>query len=372
MEKSRSGTVKPAPFNDIRDLVADLAAGRELQAGSCTNWGSSHLAEACAHTLEPFLYRALCDHPELGASPDIRAELRRGYTRSAIASMAGEALLKQILARFAVEQIPVVFLKGAYLGAVVYGDPALRPMCDFDLLIRSWNFRRACCLLESMGFQIYAQEPGGFRWALQPALAYVRGGPVPGVVDLHWAIWSMNYYRLPSAAVWKEVVRNELYGRQVFFLSPELNFIHLALHTLNHPDQIRNRLDLGLMARREDLSWERLLNLAERLHVMRPLHWACRELTRSRYASLPGDVGVALSAYKPARMEDLVIRDPLRYVWRFAARVRSLPGRRSRVRYVLLRLFPPREYREAVLGRSDWISYVKSKLNFFRRLFTRS
>jgi hypothetical protein len=236
LKKSQAGTRDPSPLNDVRDLVADLAAGRELRAGSCRNWGSMHLAEAYAHSLEPFLYRALCDHPELEASPDILAELRRGYTRSAIASMAGEALLKQVLARFAGEQIPVVLLKGAYLGAVVYKDPALRPMCDLDVLVRPGNFRRAGRLLEALSFQLYAEEPGGFRWALQPALTYVRGGPVPGAVDLHWAVWSMDYYRLPSPAVWEEAVKAELYGQQTLFLSPELNFIHVALHTLNHPD----------------------------------------------------------------------------------------------------------------------------------------
>jgi hypothetical protein len=63
------------------------------------------------------------------------AAFQRYYRLSAISSLYREAALRKLLGGFNACGIPVILLKGCYLGRFVYKDPALRPMDDVDVLV---------------------------------------------------------------------------------------------------------------------------------------------------------------------------------------------------------------------------------------------
>jgi len=362
---------RATPLDQVRSLVADLAMGRPPEPGCCRNWGPDHWDAAGSHSLIPWLYEALRSCPDAGVAPEILDILRQAYTQSVIRSLAFQAYTSEVLSALKDNNIRVLALKGAYLGTRVYKNPALRLMCDVDLMVAKKDFHQTRRTLESLGFRAQMDDPGGFRWALRSSLSYVRVGRVVESIDVHWALWMMDYYRFPSPAVWDDAVEGELYGCPVLFLSPELNFVHLAVHSLNHADRMRNRLDLALLAHRIGLDWDRLLSLARSFKVMRPLHRVFEELGRNWAVVPPAKVTGALDGYVPHWIEDRVIHHRFRYAWRLFARMRFFKGRRFRMYYLGRTILPAREYREALLGTPRMLPYLRSKIGFLWALYKR-
>ncbi len=357
------------PSSEIRRLVADLSTEQPVGPDRCRNWTSDHLAIVLSEGIGPWLYRTLRDRSEIGLAAEFWEQLDRSHSQAMRLSLANQACFREVAAAFSAEKIPVLVLKGAYLGTFVYRNPALRPMCDVDLLVREEHFEQARQLLERLGFGIYAEPLEGDYRILQPALAHTRSGTFPCAVDLHRALLSMDYYRLSSSIVWQEAVEGELYGQPVFFLSNELNFIHLGMHTLTHIDLMRDWLDLVLFLRRIDLDWNKLASLAGSLGVLRPLYWVFRNLEQEWGVVAPRRFVDSLAAYVPARMEDRVVRHKFRYIWRFVARLQLLPRMSIRLGYLRQRLFPEGNYGDGVSGIRGWLTYAASKINYFLEFY---
>ncbi len=338
----------------------------------CRNWTPGHISTVLTEGIGPWLYRTLKNHPEVGLAAEFWEQLNRCHAQSMMRSLADQACFREVVATFTTEQIPVLVLKGAYLGTFVYRSPALRPMCDLDLLVREEHFEQARRILERLGFGI-SSEPleGGYR-ILQPALAHMRSGSFPCSVDLHRALLSMDYYRLPSSLLWQEAVEGELYGQHVFFLSNELNFIHVGIHTLTHIELMRDWLDLVLFLRRIGLDWDKLASLAGSLGVLRPLYWVFHDLKQDWGVEPPKRFVDSLAAYVPARMEDRVIKHKFRYIWRFEARLQLLQDLRLRLHYLSMRLFPTATDGDEKLGVRGWLRHVASKITIFMAFYRRS
>jgi hypothetical protein len=340
-----------------------------VEPDRCRNWTPRHISTVLAEGIGPWLYAALQNHAEGGLAVEFLEQLNRSYARSMVRSLANRACFREVVAAFTAEQIPVLVLKGAYLGTFVYKDPALRPMADLDLLVRGEQFEQARQLLEMLGFGIRAEPLDGEYRILQPALAHSRGGMLPCAVDLHRDLTCMDYYRLPSSLVWQEAIKGELYGQPVFFLSNELNFIHLGIHTLTHVGLIRDWLDLVLFLRRIGPDWDKLASLAGSVGALRPLYWAFHDLEKDWGLVVPKRIADSMAAYAPAKMEDRVIRCRFRYIWRFVARLQLLPNLRVRLRYLRMRLFPERAHGEEGSGILRWLQHVASKIATFLAFF---
>ncbi len=355
--------------SEIRRLVADLSTDQPVGPDRCRNWTSDHVAIVLSERIGPWLYRTLRDRPEVGLAAEFLEQLERSHSQAVRLSLANQACFREVVAAFRAEQIPALVLKGAYLGTFVYRNPALRPMCDVDLLVREEHFEQARRLLERLGFEIYAEPLEEDYRIFQPALAHMRSGIFPCAVDLHRALSSMDYYHLSSSIVWQEDVEGELYGQPVFFLSNELNFIHLGMHTLTHIDLMRDWLDLVLFLRRIDVDWNKLAWLAGSLGVMRPVYWVFRNLEQEWGIVAPKRFVDSLAAYVPARMEDRVVRHKSRYMWRFVARLQLLPRMSTRLRYLRQRLFPEVNYGDGASRIRGWLTFAASKINYFLEFY---
>jgi hypothetical protein len=349
----------------IRRLVADLSTDQAPGPDRCRNWTSHHISIVLAEGIGPWLHTALQNHPEVGLAAEFSEQLNRSHAQSMIRSLVDRACFREVLEAFATDHIPVLVLKGGYLGTFVYKNPALRPMCDLDLLVREERFEEARKLLERLGFVIGAEPLDGEYRVLQPALAHTRSGVLPCAVDLHRDLSCMDYYHLQSSLVWQEAARGELYGQPVFFLSNELNFIHLGIHTLTHIGLIRDWLDLVLFLRRIGLDWDKLASLAGSLGVLRPLYWVFHELKNEWGLIVPKPFAESLAAYVPAKMEDRVLKHKFRYLWRFVARLKFLQGWTIRLRYLRMRVFPEAAHGERGSGIGQWLRHVGSKVAYF-------
>lgn len=103
---------------------------------------------AAYHNLSPLLFKRLKQGGTWTCVPaDAWERLRLAYFASANRNRRLYLQLRPLLAGLRTAGIPVIVLKGAYLAEAVYGDIALRPMGDVDLLVPSADLpgaRQSC------------------------------------------------------------------------------------------------------------------------------------------------------------------------------------------------------------------------------------
>ncbi|HMK36965.1 MAG TPA: nucleotidyltransferase family protein [Desulfomonilaceae bacterium] len=356
--------------DDIRRVAAKIACAAPPGPGACRGWGYRHLEAIRRHCLGPWLYKSLRMHPSAGLSSALEESLHEDYRASAVTCMSGEVFLKRLLDRFNARQIPVLLLKGAYLGTFVYKDPALRPMSDVDLLVRPEDFDRSRQELVELGYGFEQGRDEEYSRLWELPVVYTKQGHRSHIVDLHSSLRSMDYYLFPSSALWNDAVSGELHGRKVFYLSPEMNFIHLCVHNLNHADLLRDWIDLLLFLGTVGPDWNRLLERGRLVGALRPLFWIFCDLKAHWNFSPPSPVTSQLASYVPHRLEDRVIRHRFRYGWRLYARLKSLDGWGSRLRYLRLKLVPWVPDGSAC-HELPWWSYLRDRLGLFLHFWKR-
>lgn len=342
---------------EIRDLVATLAAGRSLRPGCCRNWTHDHVEAVRSHRLGPWLYKKMRNTREADLSAENLRWFEKDYGLWSIVSRLRAPALASVLEALESARVPVVVLKGAYLARSVYEDPGLRIMSDVDLLTHERDFESASQQLKGLGYAVAAEAIYESEAVPPPAMSFIKPGQTFDCIDLHRGILGIDYYRLDSSIVWANVVEGSLHGRRVGFLTPELNFIHIALHTLNHSHLLRDWLDLVLLARRGRLNWEEIVDLAEALKVVRPVLRAVEELKKHWDLSVPDQVMIRLSSYVPHWLEDRIIGGRFRFGWRLYAKLKLIDGWGPRLTYVNSKVFPGRAYRAAFGGDGGRLSY---------------
>lgn len=356
------------PLEDIRGIIRDLIPSRPLEVDRCRHWTAHHLVAIRQQGVAPWLYHRLCLQPHATLPQELLQALRYDYMASALAAASREAPLNQMLEAFEDQRLELILLKGAYLGLVIYGDPALRPMSDVDILVREKDYDRAQEVLLAAGYVLAARDSAADIEDLNRAAVYSLRGNVTLLADLHRGLWSMDYYRIPEHIIWNNIVQGRFNSRRVHFLSPEMNFLHLAIHNLNHIGLLRDWLDLALLIKQTDLDWDRLVSLARSSGVMRPLYFVCADLGTG-FQVVPKHVMQSLALYAPHWLEDRVIRHRLSYLWRLFARLRRLPGWRTRVGYLRLKLSSLGSQNSGSSRILGWFSGLSARFGFFLHLW---
>jgi hypothetical protein len=346
---------------DVRGVVAALLQGRRFSLRQLQEWTHEHVHAAVSEGLAPWLYAQLKRREETAPGKSALSALQESYRKSALGALVYEATLRRLLPFLNSRGLPVILLKGAYLGYFVYGDPALRPMCDIDLMVRPEDLPVVRQAMEDLEYRILVEPlPERFQ-VLKPAITYVASGSFSEVVDLHYGLKLMDYYRMDSRILWYGAFEAEIHEAKVLLLSPEANFIHIALHALNHRGPGRAWLDLALLSK--EIGWGRLVSLGEALGVVRPLELAIRELVGNWGVDAPGEALKSLGLRRPSWMEDRVIRGPGVNFWRFIARLGLLARWRDRMAYLHVTLLHRAKDRLAATGLRGLIAYAKSKLS---------
>ncbi|HLO69056.1 MAG TPA: nucleotidyltransferase family protein [Holophaga sp.] len=135
-------------------LRLERAAAEELGRllGEGPDWGGL-LEDAAAFGILPLF------HHHLG-SPGLRdlvpeaawRRIKAGYTVESLRSMRIFSVLGSVRRGLAQAGVPFLLLKGAHLAPWLYGDAALRPMGDLDLLVRRRDRETVVEVLRSLGF----------------------------------------------------------------------------------------------------------------------------------------------------------------------------------------------------------------------------
>ncbi|MBU0511571.1 MAG: nucleotidyltransferase family protein [Chloroflexi bacterium] len=242
-----------------------LLSGRTVTAETFSETDWQRIVElAQEQGVAPLLYAWL---KESGRAPSsaIAQRLREIYLASALRNMRLFQELANILHALQAIGIPAIPLKGACLAEVVYGNIALRPMGDVDLLVKPADLAKALDVLYTLGYA--AENPFEIESERQfyphmPELSK-RGGVR---LELHWTIVNprnnTHFDDLTLDQIWSRATPAKIGGVQALMLSPMDLLLHLCSHaSVWHRFEgigLRHFWDMALVIRRygDEIDWE--------------------------------------------------------------------------------------------------------------------
>jgi hypothetical protein len=188
------------------------------------------------HGLAPLLYKRL-KGPDLQANipTSVKQRLQKNYFYHSGRSMRLHYQLACALQAFHAAGISVIVLKGAHLGALIYGNPALRPMQDLDVLIKPNDLPQAEALLRAKGYTLYGeraeyeQEHFHFHYHLPD--------PAELPIELHWQLLRPDTpgVILEMDELWERARPACIAGEETLVLAPEDLLLYVCMHTAyNH------------------------------------------------------------------------------------------------------------------------------------------
>jgi hypothetical protein len=265
------------------------------------------------------------------------------------------------------KKIPVVLLKGAFLAHALYGDAALRPLSDIDLLCREGDLQAARDAVADMGIYRQARPKSAFH---EQVLADARNH-LPGFFD-----WDGKYIRVEIHAsivtgtfrhpglmreLWENICSSSLEGIPLYHLCPEDQLIHLCLHLYHHMTAPRTialywfcDIHEWVTSNEHTLDWDAVAHRARTfgfatkvhavLHLMRN-HWRTpipddAAGPEDQRASLPS-LAEALRFHREKwRYGNAKLHQSLQRVGLF----RQIPGWSHRAGFLFRTIFPDRQY----------------------------
>lgn len=217
-------SVSPEPIGQTPVRAPDEAAllitclrGLPIIVPDDTDWDEV-LRLALNHGVLPMIYQSLL---EQGTKMPGFFTAAAQQSRIAARKLASE--LEGLLGEFAEQGIEVLPLKGPAMAVALYGDVALRPSVDLDLLVRRRDYRRAEAWLSNNGF------------VARPASDYNRQFRRSGLsVELHFKLASPQFCSFDADDIWDRSNRDEFRGRPIRAMDEEGLVLFLCAHGLKH------------------------------------------------------------------------------------------------------------------------------------------
>ncbi|MCI5135856.1 MAG: hypothetical protein D3920_12470 [Candidatus Electrothrix sp. AW2] len=165
---------------------------------------------------------------------DILQAVQTAYFESAWRNNLLYNDLSKILKALQRENIPVILLKGAHLAQIVYGNIALRPMGDIDILVKKEDLLQAKEHLLGLGYTPFKETDIATACANSQHLPPMLKQDAPPV-ELHWTLEAPTFpFTIDIEGLWQRAQPASVGGVDTLTLSPENLLLHLCLHTAAH------------------------------------------------------------------------------------------------------------------------------------------
>lgn len=234
------------------------------------------LQRADSHQVYPLLYRNLRDLGFPGAPEAVQAELKSLFLANAFRNQLLAEELARLLGLLDDAGIRVVPLKGVALAQALYGDTAARVCVDIDILVPPLDVAPAIELILASGYSADSSDPYFSKLTLRHGRhfhAVREGRGISFVIEVHWGL--VQHSSKNDEAVndlWAEARPQTCFGRPAFSLSPEWEFLYLAIHAADHDWQFLKWLaDIHQTALSGAVNWHRVMEKAGRMELDRVL-----------------------------------------------------------------------------------------------------
>ncbi len=312
--------------------------------------------------LAPLLYDVLRNgHLAPASAGDC---LRDAYQETAVYAGLMSVELSNVLRWLAEAGLATVVLKGAALGDTLYGNSALRPMTDLDLLLHEQDVAAAIDVLHQRGYRSAGAEVRpGHALDFENEVVVRSAGTPSLAVELHWHLLDSPFYqdRLNERWFWDTARPARVAESDALVLGLEATLLHLSAHyVLHHRAQgMRWIGDIaGLVATRgPDIDWQLLLARATEFKLVFSIQVVLRQLVDDWKAAIPPDVMQAAMRLPVSDEERQVVQwlqaEQRPVVQRFLVDLASMTGWRKRASFLWANLFPSPSYMQERYELSD-------------------
>jgi hypothetical protein len=185
-----------------------------------------------------------------------------------------DADLATALGALAGREVPCATLKGPPLGERLYGEAALRPSVDLDLLVAAADLDRAVAALGAAGWRVPAEPTARWQRRHHHHLALARPGATD--LELHFRAASGFGGALPAEGLLARATPGEFRGQPVRLLAPEDEALYLAVHAAGHGlGRLLWLVDVkSLLALHRGLDWDVVARRARACSLSRAAAWA--------------------------------------------------------------------------------------------------
>jgi hypothetical protein len=231
-----------------------------------------------------------------GPVPESATAEQKFRLRASLDVLRTEATLRDLLRALTPAGVDFAVLKGAHLGATVYGKPEDRPHSDVDILVPPEAFHIACNAMVTSGFERIrkpsnraATEQEFYCWT------YYSRHKVP--VDVHRALAGHGRYPVDVGVL---LARAEgfVYGKtKVRGLAAEDLLLHLCIHMAkSYFSHIRTKHvhDFATLLAKRPIKWEAFIERATRARCRCAAYYALRTAAELGGAAVPAGVLYAL------------------------------------------------------------------------------
>jgi len=331
-----------------------LEAAVALASQGRLDWAAFRRA-AGEEGLSPLLYHVVGGR-EVVPAP-VEKALREAYYRLGGHNTLLLHELKRILCALAAEAVPVLLLKGAALIETAYGNPALRPMVDLDLLVPLAQVGIAHSALAKSGYGMITSDPWpDFSWRYRNSVAYGRpsGRGLPWLVGLHAQAFDVPYYeRIPVGDWFGRAQSAPGAGPGARVPAPEDHLVYLCGHLALHHQYdlaLLRLVDIALLIQRagKALDWGQTLDRAVDWRLVIPVQHTLDRLERLWPGTIPSHVALRLARLQPhgseRRVYHWVVGHPRTPASDTLLALGTLPGLARRARFLLEVAFPSPAY----------------------------
>ncbi len=289
----RQGCFWPMPD---QELLLKAALLRNGTAADAWNEWRSHIdiddidnLDPGSYRLLPLLYRNL---NSLGIKDPILMKLKGVYRLTWYKNQMLFHTIAGLLRSFNDAGIESMVLKGAALTLLCYGDYGLRPMNDFDVLVRNEQAVPAIRLLRKLGWIPMDFEPDE-RYI---SVSYSHGfeDEAGRQFDLHWHLFSQCRDAHADDDFWEKAVLTGFHDVPAHVLCLTDQLLHICVHgahwNITPPFRWVADAIMLLNNARNAIDWRRLIAQAEKRRLILPLQDTLNYLRETFDAPIPPEV----------------------------------------------------------------------------------
>lgn len=185
------------------------------------------------HRVFPLIYLGIQKINDIPS--DTFVKLAYYYKRNTFYMLNLAAQMEFVSRKFADKDIPILFIKGPVLAQELYGDLALRPSSDIDVIIPKNDLQRTESFLLEEGFvkdEYIKSILGDWKWR-HHHFTYIH--PDKGIkLEVHWRL-NPGPSKEPSfKELWLSRRKSVLFNQDIYYLGREELFIFLITHGARH------------------------------------------------------------------------------------------------------------------------------------------
>ena len=258
----------------------------ELKSFNISQWNQLY-DYAKGYNLTPILYSRIYKLSFIEIVPKIILnQLQNDFNSFSRTAMKREFEMKKILKQLNDSNIEVILLKGLYISEAYYDNPAERPMCDVDLLVKQGDVQRTIEVLKDIGCvqeQVSNNdiEPIEFISKLDKLNKFTKHLPEmktpKGIsIELHWTLdYSREYNstNIDMAEIWKTKEPMQVHGSNFYRIQTELHLLYLCVNIAE--DVFRQKIlqlfDIFLIINKTKIDWDSIILKAKEWNCQKPL-----------------------------------------------------------------------------------------------------